>query len=117
MYILENHIDGSILIGEIDGVNDNVIKQLIPPLGTQLKFKKALRKLRKYISIFPIFLLYHFFFSHAYLSESRNERRQELEEHRKLLETIEHQAQQITLLITTIDIQVKYIFFLINVFF
>jgi hypothetical protein len=42
-----NDIDGSVLIDEIDGVNDETIKQLIPPLGTQLKFKKALRTLRR----------------------------------------------------------------------
>lgn len=43
-----NDIDGSVLIDEIDGVNDETIKQLIPPLGTQLKFRKALRTLRRY---------------------------------------------------------------------
>jgi len=40
-------IDGSVLIDELDGVNDETIKQLIPSLGTQLKFKKALRTLRR----------------------------------------------------------------------
>jgi len=40
-------IDGSVLIDEIDGVNDDTIRQLIPPIGTQLKFKKALRTLRR----------------------------------------------------------------------
>ena len=40
-------IDGSVLIDEIDGVNDETIKQLIAPLGTQLKFRKALRTLRR----------------------------------------------------------------------
>lgn len=40
-------IDGSILIDETDGINDDIIRQLIPSLGTQLKFKKALRALRK----------------------------------------------------------------------
>lgn len=43
----KNDIDGSILVDEIDGVNDETIKQLIPSLGTQLKFKKALRTLRR----------------------------------------------------------------------
>lgn len=43
----KNDIDGSVLVDEMDGVNDETIKQLIPPLGTQLKFKKALRRLRK----------------------------------------------------------------------
>ena len=42
-----NDIDGSVLIDEIDGVTDETIKQLIPPLGTQLKFRKALRTLRR----------------------------------------------------------------------
>jgi hypothetical protein len=42
-----NDIDGSVLIDETDGINDETIKQLIPPLGTQLKFKKALRTLRR----------------------------------------------------------------------
>lgn len=42
-----NDIDGSVLIDEIDGVNDETIRQLIPPLGTQLKFRKALRTLRR----------------------------------------------------------------------
>jgi len=41
-----NDIDGSVLIDEVDGVNDDTIRQLIPPLGTQLKFKRALRSLR-----------------------------------------------------------------------
>lgn len=40
-------IDGSVLVDEIDGVTDDTIKQLIPPLGTQLKFKRALRSLRR----------------------------------------------------------------------
>jgi hypothetical protein len=48
-FFLENEIDGSVLIDEIDGLNDDIIKELIPSLGTQLKFKKALRILRKYI--------------------------------------------------------------------
>ncbi len=42
-----NDIDGSVLVDEIDGITDETIKQLIPPLGTQLKFRKALRSLRK----------------------------------------------------------------------
>lgn len=43
----KHDIDGSVLVDEIDGVNDETIKQLIPPLGTQLKFKRALRSLRR----------------------------------------------------------------------
>jgi hypothetical protein len=46
---------------ETYGLNDNTIKQLIPALGTQLKFKKALRILREYIiTMFSIL----FFTSH-----------------------------------------------------
>ena len=43
----KNDIDASVLIDEVDGVNDETIKQLIPQLGTQLKFKKALKTLRR----------------------------------------------------------------------
>ena len=43
----KNDIDGSILVDETDGITDDIIRQLIPSLGTQLKFKKALRSLRK----------------------------------------------------------------------
>lgn len=43
----KHDIDGSVLVDEIDGVTDETIKQLIPPLGTQLKFKRALRSLRR----------------------------------------------------------------------
>lgn len=43
----KHDIDGSVLIDEIDGVTDETIKQLIPPLGTQLKFRRALRSLRR----------------------------------------------------------------------
>jgi hypothetical protein len=42
-----NDIDGSVLMDDMDGVTDETIRQLIPPLGTQLKFRKALRTLRK----------------------------------------------------------------------
>jgi hypothetical protein len=43
----KNDIDGSVLIDETDGITDETIRQLIPPLGTQLKFRKALRTLRR----------------------------------------------------------------------
>jgi hypothetical protein len=43
----KNDIDGSVLIDETDGITDDIIRQLIPSLGTQLKFKKALRILRR----------------------------------------------------------------------
>lgn len=37
------------LADEVDGLNDAMIKQLIQPIGTQLKFRKALRALRGYV--------------------------------------------------------------------
>lgn len=43
----KHDIDGAVLVDEIDGVNDDTIKQLIPSLGAQMKFKKALRTLRR----------------------------------------------------------------------
>jgi hypothetical protein len=43
----KHNIDGSVLIDEIDGIDNEIIKQLIPPIGTQLKFRKALRILRR----------------------------------------------------------------------
>jgi hypothetical protein len=45
----KNEIDGSVLIDETDGINDDIIRQLIPPIGIQLKFRKALRVLRTYV--------------------------------------------------------------------
>lgn len=42
-----HEIDGSVLIDETDGVNDDVIRQLIPPIGAQLKFRRMLRALRR----------------------------------------------------------------------
>ena len=42
-----HEIDGSVLIDETDGVNDEIIRQLIPPIGAQLKFRKMLRALRR----------------------------------------------------------------------
>ncbi|CAF2776046.1 unnamed protein product [Rotaria sp. Silwood2] len=93
----KNDIDGSVLIDETDGVNDDTIKQLIPSLGTQLKFKKALRILR----------------SRAHTphrpGSALNAAKQESEEHRKLLQTIQQQAEQISSLISTVNTQAKQI--------
>ncbi|CAF3389791.1 unnamed protein product [Rotaria sp. Silwood1] len=93
----KNDIDGSVLIDETDGVNDETIKQLIPSLGTQLKFKKALRTLRSRAHT-------------AYRPGSGlNAAKQESEEYRKLLQTIQQQAEQISSLISTVNTQAKQI--------
>ncbi|CAF1255452.1 unnamed protein product [Rotaria magnacalcarata] len=93
----KNDIDGSVLIDEVDGINDDTIKQLIPSLGTQLKFKKALRTLRSRAH------------TQSRPSSALSVAKQESEEHRQLLQTIKQQAEQITSLVSTVNTQAKQI--------
>ncbi|CAF0939751.1 unnamed protein product [Adineta steineri] len=93
----KNEIDGSVLIDEVDGLNDNIINQLIPPLGTQMKFKKALRTLR----------------NNAKISLKSNidlkEMKQKCEGPLQLLHTIQQQTEQIKSLVLTINSQAQQI--------
>jgi hypothetical protein len=99
---------------ETYGLNDNTIKQLIPALGTQLKFKKALRILRKYIQSFQFYFLLVILFSNAKTSQRPNnnfkELRQKPEAPLQLLHIIQQQTEQTKTLFETINSQVKYIF-------
>ncbi|CAF1530839.1 unnamed protein product [Adineta ricciae] len=94
----KNNIDGSILMDENDGIDNDTLQQLIPALGSQLKFRKALRMLRNSTRT-----------SQRPGSAVNNAPRQDPEIHLKLLQTIQQQSEHITSLISTVSAQTKQI--------
>ncbi|CAF1321019.1 unnamed protein product [Adineta steineri] len=105
-----NNIDGGILIDEIDGLDDEIVHQLIPSIGHQLKLRKALRLLRNKgqdrpqrprsaIDIMPQR-------PHSAVDIMPQ---QDSDMHMKLLLTIQQQAEHISSLISTVTTQSRQI--------
>ncbi|CAF0828798.1 unnamed protein product [Adineta ricciae] len=91
----KNEIDGSVLADEADGLNENMIKQLISPIGTQLKFRKALRILRNNTKVCQK------------TNIDPKETQEKSDGSLQLLHTIQQQTEQIKSLVTTINTQTR----------